>query len=340
MKRRASQEERTNKEPKATGRVSHPRTITLSQKSESIKDQQPQGEEEHRESLLPAAVVRALSEAWEADAAVRQKWLDDNKPRFLNLLNPTSSEPELHRLVWETIKDSSFLIPKPGTSWRDYAAPVLRSRLSRVLYHLTPLAIAGDKEAVEALASAAIEAVAVISNLAQTKPELLRPFARKQRRWPVFKSTHLYFGEDEDAVMKLLDKLQQGEDCPIKIAGGRWNPKDTLGEIALKIFDRFEATRVSQKLFPLIHSSHFDSKIFGLSDFGPTTWPLWAEVAESYVKAHYSSPRAIEFLNALLDNSQSKRDPTRSRLRKTRINPEVFHRLRDRLRSMAGENKQ
>ena len=140
--------------------------------------------------------------------------------------------------------------------------------------------------------------------------------------------------------MKLLNELQQGEDCPIKIAGGRWNPKDTLGKIALETFDHFEAIRVSQKLFAITHSSKFWGRICGLSDFGSTTWPDWAELANTYVKKNHSSAKLIESLNGLVDKSKSKRDKTWSKLRRNRINPEVFNKLKDRFRSMAGENKQ
>src|ERR1019366_908351 len=98
----------------------------------------------------------------------------------------------------------------------------------------------GNADAAEELWRLAVEATALLTRVCKAKPELLRPVARINRQWPVFKKKNAKLSESEK---DLFDAIQLGADDYIELdTKAQWR-FDDAGIIAYTLIDYIRAAR-------------------------------------------------------------------------------------------------
>ena len=172
-----------------------------------------------------------------------------------------------------------------------HQAPVipLAALLRHLLDGLHALAAHGDKLAGQMLLNTIGAAVIQFEMLADKKPELFQEYARGSLAIPGMISRNKEKCADNQA---LLEKLKQGEDCPLAIlptgnTGQKWRLKDRpANALAVRLWSYIEAARNSYELHSLLAGLGRGSTLpewredaKKLKPFSPETWPTWAAVA-------------------------------------------------------------
>jgi hypothetical protein len=85
----------------------------------------------------------------------------------------------------------------------------------------------GDQAASELLIKLAQTCVGALQEVAQLRPGMLRPLARKEFQWPSF----IRKGKGKETLNNwLIERLELSADCP---HGGQWNPKSKATQQAI-----------------------------------------------------------------------------------------------------------
>jgi hypothetical protein len=169
----------------------------------------------------------------------------------------------------------------------------------------------GNAAAAEELWRLAAHATGLLTQVCKTKPELLRPVARKNRQWPVFRKKNAELSESEK---DLFSAIQLGADDFVELdAKAKWR-FDDAGIIAYSLLNYVRAARGDESTV-----SSFDYGSFGkcaqkhlLREFDKDSAPKWWKFAREILLLSYPKPAEITELNALLpakfkDNYPSQR---------------------------------
>jgi hypothetical protein len=291
----------------------------------------------HRQRLIQ----KIVSNMTERNQRTRQRWLEANRPvepkesflEFSSVPNRHDQREQwqayIHRAVWETIKGNSGFVPDENKTWKEYAAEVLSAQTRLEIENLKWIVQERYPNAIEALAALALDTAKTLNRLAlnESHTSRLRGFARKQIAWPVFKSPHRYFSQEESLY---FNALEVGADDPRKIEQfARWNPNDEAGKLALESYDEINRARQYPILILLQGSAcpAWKRAALNLPPFSQEKQVVlkWFNVAKEYFQLH------SEKLD-LLQIPASKR-------KTAGISSHAFTILREKYLSMAGFNK-
>src|ERR1035437_7936884 len=102
----------------------------------------------------------------------------------------------------------------------------------------------GDSMSAQELAHIAIEAALALTDIAKTKPEILRPYSQRRNGWPVIKMKRQELTDEEKT---LFDKLQIGAQSLIELdsATAKWK-WDDAGRIANGLLFFIQRSRTDQ----------------------------------------------------------------------------------------------
>jgi len=237
----------------------------------------------------------------------------------------------LREILAEYLSDPEYWrsqAQQPGDFRPSLVAESLRWKASRSLSLLRTLAGQGDDSALQFLAEIVIPLVKMVNERAGKDPRALGSVPHRVRFWPVLKSQHLDFDEDHQ---KLLTDLQVGRDYPMLIAeGARWRARDAIGSWAIQL---------SREVYILLdgHSEGVQAKpweviLRDLKPFSEVSWRDWWEVALGVLRDKYVDVIEIQELRHTVTAKADLKSPGRLRKR-------ILQALKDKFKSMAGENK-
>ncbi len=275
-------------------------------------------------------------------AKAQREWLEVNKPSKtvqeiirLNFKPDEKNNLELKNFVWKHLTERASFKLRPKATLLDYAAEAANDRAAEALQHLQQLALKNDAVAVEALGAIALEVTATLAQLTEQGIHLIKPYAEKQRHWPILKSIHPHFDTDHKYI---LLRLEVGGRNPLNIYKGKWNCKDGVGKIALQTWDQIERLRV-RPMFGSEHWSELELKAHYLPDFDPDHWREWFTIAKTFILKTYKTPEKIRHLNELVKAPTRKITSIKIKS-ESRISSHFFTMLNDKFRSMAGCNRE
>ncbi len=167
-----------------------------------------------------------------------------------------------------------------------------------------------------------------INNLVTEHPDSVVSYSRTLKAWPVFKSPHKDYDVNHE---KLLDLLQVGIGHPYKIdKTAKWNANDAIARWANHLCTSIEISMDGESITK--SSPPWKKQLLGLRPFGAATWEDWWQVAKHVLMDDYVDVVKIPELSRTVKAASDRKSPGRIRKR-------IYEKLRDRLKSMAGENK-
>ena len=209
----------------------------------------------------------------------------------------------------------------------------LYARTQQYLRLLQTLAEQGNPQALQQLAQLVLPLVKLINDKAKEMPDVLGDLPQRFPYWPVLKSDHRDFDDDHRALLKLL---QVGKVFPLVIAEGvRWNAKDPLGRWAIHLCQEIDIIHdgdVADEDLDEDDSEPWEHKLLELKPFSAATWLAWWEVAQGLLRHDYIDVVKIPELKATV---KSRADQKSLGL----IRKRIMQGLKDKFKSMAGENK-
>jgi hypothetical protein len=257
----------------------------------------------------------------------RQAWLEVNEPQAPGSIG--APEAELHRTVWGAINGRPDFIPDPTKSWKDYVAEIVSQRAEEAMHLLAGEAERGNRDAATAFAMITVRLVGKLNALADSTPDALKSFARSQISWPVLKSPHRHFTQQEDDYFRALGV---GQDAPWKTdESADWSPHDPAGKLAVEICRELNDVQRNWRFIGSFRPlADWESLAAKLPRFSGKTAAVaqWERAVRAFAKAH---PEKLPPLNKRVPKSKRRRDGG--------ISSHVFTMLKDKLRSMAGLNK-
>lgn len=227
------------------------------------------------------------------------------------------SDPSLGGACWRPTDFSPALIP--------YA---LYARTHRCLKPLRALAEQGDNDSLQKLVQIVVPLVKLINEKAKENPDALGDVPQQLPFWPVLKSDHRDFDEDHGALLKAL---QVGKDFPLVIAeGARWTAQDAIGRWAIHLCHEIDIMQEGHAVDE--DSEMWEQKLPDLKPFSAATWLTWWEVAQGLLQHEYVDVVEIPELNETVKSRADRKSPGRIRKR-------ILQGLKNKFKSMAGENK-
>ncbi len=206
----------------------------------------------------------------------------------------------------------------------------LEFEASDKLHLLQLLAAQGHDSALHSMAKVVIPAVRLINEKARAKPERMLDSPQQFPYWPVLKSEHRDFNDDHETLLKCL---QVGKRFPgVVDKGARWTSKDVLGRWATHLCQYIEilcdtgANSYGRKYKP------WERTLLKLKPFSAKTWREWWEVAQGVLIDEFIDVHEIPELNEVVKSPADRKSPGRIRKR-------ILQGLRNKFKSMAGENK-
>lgn len=227
------------------------------------------------------------------------------------------------------------------------AAQLLRAKATMMLLRIIQLAEMGNASAAETLAKIAAEATQQLNRLVLSKPEVAKavtPFARESESWPMLKSPKPAWGDDEEALNRVL---HIGKDSLFLNDAGARTAHEKL------------AARVAKQL--VIHVlktgscfEHDDKETLIIED--PVCWPKWARdasslppftkgtapkwwsIAERALLEGYPVPHEDKTLKKLVTAKSKLRSPGRMRAQILTVLKRRFHSLAPKARLLGCTN--
>jgi hypothetical protein len=220
-----------------------------------------------------------------------------------------------------------FLKPTQDIPRLVMEALVWKSR--RTLGLLWTLADHGQGEALQKLAQITVPLVKSINEKASADASVLGCWPKGLPYWPVLKSPHHDLDCDH---RELLRSLQVGTEFPFTIAEeARWTARDAVGKWAIHLCQEIEIMQVSDWSAEA-DSEPWEHKLPELQPFSGETWTDWWEVAKGLLLHEYIDVVEIPELDKTVKSSVDRKSPGRIRKR-------ILQALKDKLKSMAWENK-
>jgi hypothetical protein len=179
-----------------------------------------------------------------------EHWVIDSKIQLSAETRETLGEKlpvhrrRLNRLILAEIYPGAFapcpLFPVNGfESWQ------LSNVAAQNICELLGNAAVGSRDAAEQCAKVLCFAVNVMNDLRLKHPKLFQSLVRQSDRWPVLKSTHPRFDDNESELMQDLGKGL----TPFFDSSTKWNPQDPVTEVAIEIYEHVERMREKAKHF-------------------------------------------------------------------------------------------
>jgi hypothetical protein len=316
---------------------------------EEEADRNPQFLKQYPELGNPA-VVRRLARVARADWAAKSKMAAEARRRVnSHLLGQFDVEPwngpedwvhkrtfkqALREVLSDYLADpysrpfAGRVAVKPEEFRPSLVADSLSWKALGPLRLLRTLAEQGDNRALQLLAEIIIPLVKVVNERAGKDPKALGCMPQRYRFWPALKSEHPDFDEDH---CKLLKELRVGQDFPLLVTErARWTAQDAVGRWAIhlcqEIYIMQDGHWVDEK------SKAWEVKLLALKPFSSQTWEGWWEVARGLLLDEYIDVVQIPELRDTVRGRSEPRSPGRVRKR-------VLQALKDKFKSMAGQNK-
>ncbi len=232
--------------------------------------------------------------------AKREKWLRSERakemlvPRF-SIPMPSKDGP-VSGMTWTGLKSIATVEGKlnPGPEY--------------LLHILEQTAKAGDAEAAQRLAYIALDLASTLEGLAQTNPDLLKPYARNCHAWPV---AAMKREMQNERVKKLFSEIELGADAQIELDAqtAKWK-LDRAGEIAYALLDYINAARLRPKRY-----GKFGRQAKALKPFCDDSSGDWWKLAVDALLSHYPEPDKEKELERLVTSPSKRRSPGRIRQR-------------------------
>jgi len=175
-----------------------------------------------------------------------------------------------------------------------------------LLHILTQTAKAGDALAARRLAYIALDLTTTLDRLAQTNPNLLKPYARQCHAWPVVAMKREM---QNNRVKKLFSQIELGADALVELdaATAKWKP-DRAGEIADALLRYVENARRFPKRY-----GKFGRQAKALNQFCDESSPDWWTLALDALLNSYPQPEKFKELESLVTSRTKRRSPGRIR---------------------------
>jgi hypothetical protein len=175
-----------------------------------------------------------------------------------------------------------------------------------LLHILEQTAKAGDKQAAQRLAYIALDLATTLENLAQTKPDLLKPYARQCHAWPV---AAMKKEMQNERVKKLFSQIELGADAMVELDAqtAKWK-LDRAGEIAYALLEYVNAARLRPKRY-----GKFGRQAKALKPFCDDSCGDWWKLALTALLNRYPKPQNEKELELLVTSPSKRRSPGRVR---------------------------
>jgi hypothetical protein len=172
--------------------------------------------------------------------------------------------------------------PETGTTLEQVKVATLSHLLEIVSHNIEKLSRHGNAGAIQLLAKTAIYLVRRLNEFARYKPyfKALRPITRTIEVWPVLKSKHLRFSENE---ADFFGPLQLGEDLERNFShNARWSRDSLAARLWSEINDvRTRFTKRNGVVLILASHDKFLKRALDLPPFSePGAWKQWAQLAK------------------------------------------------------------
>lgn len=202
----------------------------------------------------------------------------------------------------------------------------------------------------EAAANCCVEiiefAVGKMNELRRENPKIFQRIVERSQTWPLLKSRHSHFSEDED---QLLAKLGSALSFPMD-SSARWNPRDPATGIAIELHNYISLLRlnVSQFLKQKDDKSHWKqvyadhpwiADVKALPDFNSDTARRWWEVGKQFLEMMYPPLSEIESLSIFKSvKSREKQFAAPKKRTDTQLQRDLKKNIRDKFISLAGRS--
>jgi hypothetical protein len=201
-------------------------------------------------------------------------------------------------------------------------------RARRAMGFLWALAENGQAEALESLSQCIVPVVKALNEKAIMMPKALGQWPQALPYWPVLKSSHRDFDSDH---VKLLQVLCVGEKYPLPIGHeSRWTARDAIGRWAIHLCQEIEIMQTGHLVTG--NSKPWEKKMEKLQSLSAKSWKDWWFVAKGLLLHDYVDVVEVPDLNKTVRSKADRASPGRIRKR-------ILQALRDKLKSMARENK-
>ncbi|MDR3413591.1 MAG: hypothetical protein P4L87_21995 [Formivibrio sp.] len=166
---------------------------------------------------------------------------------------------------------------------------------AKAINSLALLACAGDGKALWEFAKIVSDAADMLNQIAETKPEAVKPFARKIVNWPMFRSTQPHLCDDD----ALLEKIELGKNTGIALDNSKkWKP-NRFSLAASSLIQYLERRRLQSQEF--------------LPPFNKDTHDQWWEKGKVILLARYPKLEEVAELDALITAKTKRRFPSQRR---------------------------
>lgn len=185
----------------------------------------------------------------------------------------------------------------------------------------------GNAAAAQELWRLAVHATGLLTQVCKTKPEFLRPVARMNRQWPVFKRKDAKLTADEKS---LFNAIQLGRDDFVELRTGKAKWKfDDAGKIAYSLLYYIRKARedVGSLTYGRIGELIREKLPYDFDDEGVDEW--W-EVAKAILLSVYPKPHAVDELKNLTPATEAGRKKSPGV-----IDQDIFRALKNRLKAFA-----
>ena len=297
-----------------------------------------------RDPKLFKRVVKRLFQEGEAKAKAARKVLNrkarrllrqfDRREEFGRLDEPLaqrSSRKVLRSALAEYLVSdyASMLVENaPANLPSKWVVDALNWKLEELVRTSLVLANRGDAGALAGLAEVVGPMVAIVNRKGLEKPSALAGLPHKMPSWPVLKSVHQDFDEDHE---KVLNELEVGKGFPFVIKKeSRWTARDSIGQWAIHLVAEVEMMQESR--FIEEDPPSWLRTLATLKPFSGYTWQEWSNCVNEVLRREYVDVVEIPELNKAVKSKTDRKSPGRIRSR-------IFKSLKEKIRSLAGENK-
>ena len=236
-----------------------------------------------------------------------ERWVKDTKIQLSAETRETLGQQlpvhrrRLNRLILAELYPGAF-VPCPLFPVTGFEAWQLGNAAAQNICELLGNAAVGSRDAAEQCAKVLCFAVNVMNDLRLKHPKLFQSLVRQSDRWPVLKSTHPRFDDNEIALMQDLGK----DLTPFFDSSTKWNPQDPVTKVAIEIYEHVERMREKAKHFiwqgqkkptkewkQTLAENPWISELASLGKFDHDSAVIWWEHGRRFFDRTYPDPLKI-----------------------------------------------
>ena len=192
----------------------------------------------------------------------------------------------------------------------------------KLLWFLTERMQRGDEMAARLMGDLAIHATRELNNLSAHNSELFRRTQAEVATWPVLRSPHRKFSQDDDDFISHV-----GKNFPYRIeAISRSNPNDYATRVAMEL---------AAYLFKRLEQCALPKWSGGGESLDKKDVDRWWEKARHMLGEHYDFNRGEESVERLRTLSPNAKGP-REQQKESRIRAEILERVREKFEQILG----